>query len=382
MRQNIEALAIRDSQASSSSSYEDSDEIFRLELSMDKHILQLIQTACKADKLPRALDAARMLNSVKSIDSAVQIAAFYHLPGLKEKITALREVKERQIRKREDDERRARYGGSSSSSRYVPPPTSTSMDFFDAPAAPPKSNRNPLEFAPRPVGGKRTFAAPAIVASPATSSVPPLSSRPYDSTPSTAAQNYDDDYDDDEDLAPIGNGDEEDGGGMDMDEDEDESSDREGAAAAAAAKRKRDVAEKENGGFAPMPEKKKRNSLGSSSLDSVVSAAPSKPGQHAFCLPSSFRTRRRVNRPSVFVSSAPQLNPFARKKVDAAAAAAAAASEFRILSSRLVSNASPLKRVSSRTKGRISDALFLSHRRSTRSLRQIQPSQIRQRRQI
>jgi len=281
MRQNIEALAIRDSQASSSSSYEDSDEIYRLELSMDKHILQLIQTACKADKLPRALDAARMLNSVKSIDSAVQIAAFYHLPGLKEKITALREVKERQIRKREDDERRARYGGSSSSSRYVPPPTSTSMDFFDAPAAPPKPNRNPLEFAPRPVGGKRTFAAPPV-ASPATSSVPPLSSRPYDSTPSTVAQNYDDDNDDDEDLAPIGDGDAADTGGMEMDEDE--SSDREGTTAAAAAKRKRDSAEKENGGFAPMPEKKKRNSMDSSSLDLVVSAAPSKPGQ-LFVLP-------------------------------------------------------------------------------------------------
>ncbi|KAL7409536.1 WD40-repeat-containing domain protein, partial [Mrakia frigida] len=110
MRQNIEALALRDSQASSSSStsslYEDSDDLYRLELSMDKHLLQLIQTACKADKLARALDAARMLNSVKSIESAVQIAGFYHLPGLKEKITALREVKERQIRKREEDERR------------------------------------------------------------------------------------------------------------------------------------------------------------------------------------------------------------------------------------------------------------------------------------
>ncbi|TIB86792.1 WD40 repeat-like protein [Wallemia mellicola] len=69
------------------------EEIKQHEIQIDKGILQLINTACKADKLQRALDAAAMLNQFTSIDAAMKIAAFFHLPSLQDRIYLLKEDK-------------------------------------------------------------------------------------------------------------------------------------------------------------------------------------------------------------------------------------------------------------------------------------------------
>ncbi|TBU37864.1 hypothetical protein BD309DRAFT_973062 [Dichomitus squalens] len=61
------------------------------ELALDKALIQLIQHACKTDRLARALDLARLLHLTPSFDAAVKIAGFYHLIGLQEKIEALKE---------------------------------------------------------------------------------------------------------------------------------------------------------------------------------------------------------------------------------------------------------------------------------------------------
>jgi chromosome transmission fidelity protein 4 len=67
------------------------DEIFARELALDKELVQLIQTACKNDKLPRALELTSMLHHTSSFDMAIKVAGSYRLVGLQEKMEALKE---------------------------------------------------------------------------------------------------------------------------------------------------------------------------------------------------------------------------------------------------------------------------------------------------
>lgn len=71
-----------------------SDEIATKELELDKTLIQLIQNACKNDKLPRALDLVKMLHHTTSYDMAAKVAGFYHLIGLQEKIEMLKADRE------------------------------------------------------------------------------------------------------------------------------------------------------------------------------------------------------------------------------------------------------------------------------------------------
>jgi len=81
------------------------------EVALDKELLQLVQGACKADNLQRALDITRIMHNPATVEAAGKVAAFYHLPGLQERIHDVKaEVEERRYR-----EKRARRAGDSSS---------------------------------------------------------------------------------------------------------------------------------------------------------------------------------------------------------------------------------------------------------------------------
>ena len=75
------------------------------EVALDKILLQLVQGACKADNLSRALDIARLMHNPATVEAASKVAAFYHLPGLQERIQG---VKITTDQKRSNDQRARR----------------------------------------------------------------------------------------------------------------------------------------------------------------------------------------------------------------------------------------------------------------------------------
>ncbi|KAI0281127.1 hypothetical protein BGY98DRAFT_1131847, partial [Russula aff. rugulosa BPL654] len=54
-----------------------------LQLALNKELVQLIQTACKNDKLPQALKLTNMLHHTSSFDMTVKVAGFYRLLAYK-----------------------------------------------------------------------------------------------------------------------------------------------------------------------------------------------------------------------------------------------------------------------------------------------------------
>lgn len=71
-----------------------STELDKREIELDKSIIKLIQAACKADKAPRVLELTKRLHFVHSIAAASQLAGFYKLLGLQEKIEAIKRWRE------------------------------------------------------------------------------------------------------------------------------------------------------------------------------------------------------------------------------------------------------------------------------------------------
>lgn len=61
-----------------------------LDMEADKSLLQLIQLACKADKYGRALDATRALHTEATLNAALKIADFFHLPSLADRMEQIR----------------------------------------------------------------------------------------------------------------------------------------------------------------------------------------------------------------------------------------------------------------------------------------------------
>ncbi|KAK0213060.1 hypothetical protein DFS33DRAFT_93789 [Desarmillaria ectypa] len=70
------------------------EDIIAKERAMDKEFLQLIQGACKADNIPRAIELTKLLHHVNSFDLVVKIADFYHMVGFKEKVLQLKRIHE------------------------------------------------------------------------------------------------------------------------------------------------------------------------------------------------------------------------------------------------------------------------------------------------
>ncbi|KAJ8597474.1 WD40 repeat-like protein [Rhizopogon salebrosus TDB-379] len=67
-----------------------SPDIDRREIELDKQLLKLVQAACKADKAPRVIELVKRLHFPNSISAASQLAGFYRLIGLQEKIEAIK----------------------------------------------------------------------------------------------------------------------------------------------------------------------------------------------------------------------------------------------------------------------------------------------------
>lgn len=105
-------LSMQTSTLSSSSDYDAK----QTRVTIDKELLQLIQSACKSDNLARAFDLASLLLNPGSVDGAAKIAAFYHLGGLEERIlglkgeAAVRARREEKRNKEREKERERRYG--------------------------------------------------------------------------------------------------------------------------------------------------------------------------------------------------------------------------------------------------------------------------------
>lgn len=96
LRQSLLAGAIRDARAAtgtdvhvSQRSKADSDPAL-FDMEADKALLQLVQLACKADRYGRALDAARSLHSETTLEAALKIAHFFHLPSLADRMEQIR----------------------------------------------------------------------------------------------------------------------------------------------------------------------------------------------------------------------------------------------------------------------------------------------------
>jgi chromosome transmission fidelity protein 4 len=112
-----------------------SPDIDKREVELDKQLIKLIQASCKADKAPRVIELVKRLHFPNSIAAASQLAGFYRLIGLQEKIEAIKLWRENNVTPAEEA-REGRRG----------------FTYDDAPLARPKpfQNFNPPPKVDRP----------------------------------------------------------------------------------------------------------------------------------------------------------------------------------------------------------------------------------------
>jgi chromosome transmission fidelity protein 4 len=151
------------------SSVDITPQISQQELELDKVLITLIQTSCKADKLDRALDYTSRLHHLPSFDLAQKVAEFYHLPGLKERMRLLKESKERAEGVEVEDGRLIREGWGrvlepvprAGIAELEPDPREGFASYRGARTSH-TNNRHSLEFPPQPAVPRRSLAqAPA-----------------------------------------------------------------------------------------------------------------------------------------------------------------------------------------------------------------------------
>ncbi|KAH7923714.1 WD40 repeat-like protein [Leucogyrophana mollusca] len=99
-----------------------SPDLDKREVELDKSLLKLIQAACKADKAPRVLELTKRLHFTHSIDAARQVAGFYRLIGLQEKIDAIKEWKADSLSPAEEARERRRNLGEEDTAMARPKP--------------------------------------------------------------------------------------------------------------------------------------------------------------------------------------------------------------------------------------------------------------------
>ncbi|KAI6046131.1 hypothetical protein EDC04DRAFT_2865000 [Pisolithus marmoratus] len=116
-------------------------ELDKREIELDKSLIKLIQSACKADKAPRAIELTKRLHFAHSIGAASQLAGFYRLLGLQEKIDAIKRARERRTELEQED-------------RYMKAPKKPFQDF-----EPPKKIERPALARPTAVVEHTEFTA-------------------------------------------------------------------------------------------------------------------------------------------------------------------------------------------------------------------------------
>ncbi|CAO3588196.1 unnamed protein product [Absidia cylindrospora] len=92
LRKRIVSLHERDEADATDMAEHYAPELGQADVEMDKALLQLIQLACKSEKLTRALDLANALHISRSVDAAIQIASRHRLATLADKFTEIKEL--------------------------------------------------------------------------------------------------------------------------------------------------------------------------------------------------------------------------------------------------------------------------------------------------
>ena len=149
-------------------------DIVSREKAIDKEFVKLVQAACKENNLSRAIELTKLLHHTTAFDFVIQIADFYHLPGLKEKMVAIKAVREAEDRLTLARNKRRQWLRPDAPVRQLVEPL-TSMSRFD-----PLADNRPPPMIERP--GMARVTVPIIEKPWYNSLAPPT--RTQDPTPS------------------------------------------------------------------------------------------------------------------------------------------------------------------------------------------------------